>query len=375
MINTEFFVSALSKQGMDFFVGVPDSLLKDICAFLEDTSEKGKYIIAANEGNALAMAAGYYMATQKIGVVYMQNSGLGNIINPLLSLNDDEVYGIPALLIIGWRGEPGVKDEPQHKKQGKVTLDLLKVCGIEYDLIDRDTSSEELIRIIDESKQAMLSNNKVRALVVRKDTFSPYKSSKEKLSGSGLMKREEAIYCILDHMDRESLIVSTTGKTSRELFEAREQRGESHERDFLVVGSMGHTSSIALGVALNTDQRVYIFDGDGSFIMHMGGAAILGQSEADNIVHLIFNNGAHESVGNQRTIGKEIPIADVARLFGYKYCRKVQNQEQLAVALREVLELRGKALIEIDIAVGSRSDLGRPTLSTFETKDHFMQSI
>ena len=263
MVNTKEFYDYLNSKGMDFFAGVPDSLLKDLCACIKENSESSNNIITANEGNAVAIACGRYLSTSKIGVVYMQNSGLGNTVNPLLSLTDEDVYRVPELLIIGYRGEPGVHDEPQHVKQGKLTLPLLETMGIEYQILNENFKDQ-----IDTAYSYMRETLKPYAIVVKKGTFSNYKLAKK--NNDYPMTREESLEEILGSLNEDDFVVSTTGKTSREIFEIRERRNEGHGNDFLTVGSMGHTSSIALGMSLGTNKKVYCIDGDGSFIMHMG---------------------------------------------------------------------------------------------------------
>jgi len=259
MISPKFFIDTLGSYGIDFFAGVPDSLLKNICAYIADHMDAKHNVIAANEGAAVGLAAGYHLATGKIGVVYMQNSGEGNIINPLASLTDKEVYNIPALLLIGWRGRPGVHDEPQHVKQGKVTTGILNTMGVNYDVLckDEDKAAKQIAKAV----KTMKETGEVYALVIEKDTFEDYKLQSVEVNDL-TMSREEAIQTVAATLGTKDVIVSTTGMISRELFEYRAQKGEGHERDFLTVGSMGHASQIALGIALEKeDRKVWCFDG------------------------------------------------------------------------------------------------------------------
>ena len=312
-MNASDFYNSLIKHGIDMFCGVPDSLLKDFCACVTDNTPANKNIIAANEGNALAIAAGHYLATRKPAVVYMQNSGLGNIVNPLLSLTDDEVYNIPALLIIGWRGEPGVHDEPQHIKQGKLTLPLLETMGIRYEILE-DVSQ------IASAVEYMTQTKKPFAFVVRKGTFEPF--PKEKTISKYSLAREEAIKKVVSLLGEKDIVVSTTGMISRELYENR----QTHEKDFLTVGSMGHASSIAFGVAINKpDRKVFCFDGDGAFLMHMGASAVIASRKLPNLKHIVFNNEAHDSVGGQPTVMNHVEIADVIKGCGYDNVYQVQT--------------------------------------------------
>ena len=360
MIETKKFYDSLVSRGLDFFTGVPDSLLKNICACITENSPKERNIIAANEGNAVAMALGYHLSTGKYGVVYMQNSGEGNIVNPLMSLADEDVYSVPMLLIIGWRGDPGVKDEPQHKKQGKVTLSLLEAMGVEYCVAD-DNWSEQL----DKAVAYMKETNRPYAMVIRKDTFSSYSMKVE--STEYPLTREEALSVILGKLDDDDFIVSTTGKTSREVFELREARNEGHANDFLTVGGMGHTASIALGAALGTKNNVWCIDGDGSFLMHMGGFAVIAQNAPDNFKYIINNNGAHESVGGQPTVGMDIDIAAVLKAVGFKTVVEASNEEEIKSGMEKLRE-NGLAALIIRTRQGSRDDLGRPTTTPQRNK-------
>lgn len=316
MLSPAFFIETLSRHDISFFAGVPDSLLKNVCAYITDHFDAQHNIIAANEGGAVGLAAGYHLATGKVGCVYMQNSGEGNIINPLASLTDKEVYHIPMLLLIGWRGRPGVHDEPQHVKQGKVTTGLLNVMGINYEVLSKE--EDKAAKQIAKAVRSIKETGEVFALVVEKDTFDAY-TLQNVVANSYEMSREEAIQTVASDMEADAVVVSTTGMISRELFEYREAKGQGHERDFLTVGSMGHASQIALGIAMEKPNRkVYCFDGDGATIMHMGGMAIVGSKQPANYIHIVFNNGAHDSVGGQPTVGHQIDIPAIAKAVGYR---------------------------------------------------------
>jgi phosphonopyruvate decarboxylase len=358
---------------MDFFAGVPDSLLKNLCAYITDHSDERHNIIAANEGAAIGLAAGYHLATGRAGVVYMQNSGEGNAINPLASLTDREVYDIPVLLLIGWRGRPGVKDEPQHIKQGKITTGLLDVMGISHEVLSKE---EELAAIQIKQAAKALENNQVYALVIEKDTFDEYKLQKAETNDLA-MTREEAIQAVASAIGSRDVIVSTTGMISRELFEARTAWGQGHERDFLTVGSMGHASQIALGIALEkTDRRIWCFDGDGAAIMHMGSMAIVASKKPANYIHVIFNNGAHDSVGGQPTVGLKVDLTAVARGVGYAATYSVSTKEELLRLLPVIssnsVSPQGAVFLEIKVRKGHRKELGRPTTTPIENKQALM---
>lgn len=366
MIRPDYFIDTLGAHGIDFFAGVPDSLLKSICAYISDHLDERHNIITANEGGAIGLAAGYHLATGRIGCVYMQNSGEGNIINPLASLTDKEVYNIPVLLLIGWRGRPGVHDEPQHIKQGKVTTALLDTMGIGYAVLSKE--EEEAGKQIARAIAHMRATNEVYALIVEKDTFDPYTLQNVRMNKLSL-GREEAIQTVAASLDGKDVIVSTTGMISRELFEYRTGKGEGHERDFLTVGSMGHASQIALGIALEQpNRRIWCFDGDGAVIMHMGGMAIIAEKAPKNFVHVVFNNGAHDSVGGQPTVGLDIDLCAVAKAVGYRAAFSVDNREDLLALLDKVKELDGPVFLQVRVKKGNRKDLGRPTTSPIENK-------
>lgn len=373
MLEVDKICKCLQDNGFDFYAGVPDSLLKNFCAYLTDTLPANKHIITANEGCAVGLAAGHYMATGKYPVVYMQNSGQGNTVNPILSLADEKVYSIPMLLIVGWRGEPGVKDEPQHRKQGEVTIDLLNAMQIPYRILpDNVTDAQEQINDI---VSLMKSESKPVAIVIRKDTFAKYKLQNVS-KNDYQMSREEAMKCVVDSLEDKDVIVSTTGKLSRELFEYREEKMQGHGKDFLTVGSMGHSSSIALGIALEkTDRNVYCFDGDGAFIMHTGAIANIGKLSPKNYRHIIFNNGAHESVGGQPTLAFSIDIPAIAKAVGYRDAFSVENQIQLQETIARLKDIEGPVLLEIKVKVSSRDDLGRPTTTPIENKNAFMNFL
>jgi len=370
MIEADFFYNKLVESGVGFFTGVPDSLLKDFCAYITSKTEEQNHIIAVNEGAAVALACGYYLATGNIPLVYMQNSGVGNAVNPLLSLADAEVYRIPLVLVIGWRGEPDVHDEPQHIKQGKVTCSLLDTMGIPYSVLENN--KEGVSRQIETCFNTIKKTQFPYAFVIRKDTFAPYTLQKEETAAS--MTREEAIE-VISSLLRDGIFVSTTGMISRELYELREkERLVSHERDFLTVGSMGHASSIALSIALQRPQiQVTCLDGDGAALMHMGALAAIGVKKPRNFYHIVLNNGAHDSVGGQPTIAPFIDLPAIARACGYAYVFKVKTKDELKSILMEKNE--GLTFIEVIVKKGARKDLGRPRSSPIENKAAFMDYI
>ena len=372
MIKSEFFIEKLRESGIDCYTGVPDSLLKNICAYITDHFDAQHNIIAANEGAAVGLAAGHYLATGQPACVYLQNSGEGNIINPLASLTDQEVYNIPVLLLIGWRGRPGVHDEPQHIKQGKVTMGLLNTMGVNFDVLskDEDKAEKQIAKAV-----TALKNKEVYALVIEKDTFEEYKLQNVEKNDL-TMSREEAIRTVAAALDENDCIISTTGMISRELFEYRTSMGQGHERDFLTVGSMGHASQIALGIAMaQPGRRIWCFDGDGAAIMHMGSMAIIASKEPKNYVHIVFNNGAHDSVGGQPTVGFKIDLPAVAKAVGYKNAFSTETKEHLTNLLKMLKAQEGPVLLEIKVKKGNRKDLGRPTTTPIQNKEALMNFL
>ncbi len=376
MIRPSFFYDTLKDSGIDCYAGVPDSLLKNLCAYITDHADAAHNIIAANEGAAVGLAAGHYLATGQPACVYMQNSGEGNIINPLASLTDQEVYNIPVLLLIGWRGRPGVHDEPQHVKQGKVTTGLLNVMGVNYEVLSKE--EDKAAKQIEKAAKA-LANKEVFALVIEKDTFDDYKLQNVE-ENDLTMSREEAVQTVAAALGEKDCIVSTTGMISRELFEYRAAMNQGHERDFLTVGSMGHASQIALGIALaQPERRIWCFDGDGAAIMHMGSMAIVANKAPKNYVHVVFNNGAHDSVGGQPTVGLKIDLPAVAKAVGYKANISVDCKEELVKQLStfnfQLSTVGGPILLEIQVKKGNRKDLGRPTTTPVQNKDALMKFL
>lgn len=373
MLNCKKMYELLIDRGIDFFTGVPDSLLKDFNAYIMDNVKETNHIIASNEGASIALAAGHYLATTKMGLVYMQNSGLGNAINPLTSLVDQDVYSIPMLLLIGWRGEPGEKDEPQHVKQGRITLSLLDALEIPYEILPEDI--EKAATVLNKAFTYMNKFNAPFALVVRKKTFEKY-DYKNEVKQSYNLSRENAIKLILNELDDKSIVISTTGMTSREVFECREQMNQDHKNDFLTVGSMGHASQIALGIAMaKSEQEVFCLDGDGALIMHMGSLGIIGSKSTKNFKHIILNNAAHDSVGGQPTVGDKIDIISMALSCQYNVAYRAKTEAELIEKMNLLKSTKGPALLEVKINKGYRKDLGRPTTSPKENKQKFMNFL
>ena len=373
MLNPQEFVECLKRNGVEWFTGVPDSLLKELCSCMAHTSRAGEHIIAANEGGAVGLALGYHLATGKIPLVYLQNSGLGNVVNPLLSLVDEDVYSVPMLLVIGWRGEPGVHDEPQHKKQGRVMVPMLEAMGIPYSVLGADAHHAE--PFVKDAVAHVRKTSGPFAMVIKKGAFAAYVAPPLQQTDFPL-SREEAIQQVIDVLEERDVVVSTTGMPSREVYEYRTKKGVGHQRDFLTVGGMGHASQIALGIALQKPERsVYCLDGDGALLMHMGALALNGTLKPRNFKHIILNNGAHDSVGGQPTVALDIDILGIARAAGYAHMASARTQSELRVCLQELKGSLGPSLLEIRVRCGSRKDLGRPETTPIQNKDAFMDFL
>jgi len=373
MIDPKEFLEILQKNGIEFFTGVPDSVLKHFCSCLLDTVPVDKHIINANEGLAVGLAAGYHLATGKVPCVYMQNAGLGNAINPLLSLADPTVYGIPMLLLVGWRGEPGLSDEPQHIKQGRIQQNILDTLEIPYEIISASENNIQYqINIIVENIRRHLQPC---VLLVRRNTFKDYKNI-VKHSNKYTNTRRKVIELILNKIGDDAIVVTTTGKISREVYECRVRMGMSHKSDFLNVGAMGHCSQIALGIALQyPDKKVYVIDGDGSVLMHMGTLAIIGTQKPKNLTHIMLNNGSHESVGAQPTVGFYVSINDIASKCGYNYSTVCEEIGSVDEAILFSISKDGPAFIDIRLNVTKKGSLSRPTILFDDLKYDFMKYL
>jgi len=363
---------SLLKNGVQYFCGVPDSLVSPFSFFLEANAKK-QHVIAANEGNAIGLAIGYHVATGKVPLVYMQNSGLGNAVDPLVSLVDPSVLSIPMVLLISWRGQPGKKDEPQHAKQGAITCDLLKTLDIPYVVLSGQPD-EAALQINKVAKASMRSKSPY-ALLLEKDTLEEYKYDVRPLTNYPL-SREEAIKCIVDNLDDSDIIVASIGKISRELYERRDKKHQSHKKDLLIVGGMGHASSIAMAIAEQKPNRaIYCLDGDGSVLMHMGSLATVGSSSLKNFYHVVFNNGLHDSVGGQPTAGFDIDLLMVAKACGYAHIVAANEETAIKNALLRTKSLGGPVMLEIRVHSGARDDLVRPAISPEKNKQAFMDFL
>lgn len=372
-METGFFLKQLKKLDIDTITGVPDSALKGFCNHINRKENSlFRHFVPANEGAAVGIAIGSYLSSGKPACVYMQNSGLGNTVNPLTSLANEAVYGIPMLLLIGWRGKPGKKDEPQHKFMGAVTLPMLKVLDISYDVVSGETTEEELEEIMARAGKE-LGRNRQYAIVAAPGTFEETEALEYKNAYS--LIREDAIREILSGLYKDDIIVSTTGKISREVYEQSNKLFGGHEKCFLTVGGMGHASMIAFGIAVNRpDKRVICIEGDGALMMHMGSLAFLGKQKPENMIHICLNNEAHESVGGMPT-GATPDYWKTAKDMGYDFYEIIGNHEELKEKLPQILEKKGMIFVEVKVAMDSRKDLGRPVETAVENKEEFMKYI
>ncbi len=376
MIEPLEFIASLEKLDIRFVTGVPDSLLKDICACITQNFPPARHIIATNEGSAVGLAIGHYLATGRPALIYMQNSGLGNAVNPITSLADPRVYGIPMIFMIGWRGETlengkQLHDEPQHVKQGQITIPQLEILDIPYHIIDGSITKAE--PLLNELVRLALTRSGPTALVVRKQTFAPFKLLKPKQEDSRLT-REEAITAVIGTLPDYVPIVSTTGMASRELFELCKVSGRGHHRDFLTVGGMGHAGQIAAGIAMaKPNRQVVCIDGDGAVLMHMGGLVI--SADCINLLHVLINNGAHDSVGGQPTKGTILDFAKIAQACGYGRVLRAATTDEIDINVRSMLGCGLSSFLEIKCMQGSRADLGRPDRTPDQNKFDLMQFL
>lgn len=366
------FMKEIKAIGIHTFIGVPDSTLQPLCSYLNSGMDKEiQHFVPANEGAAVGMAVGHFAATNQCACVYMQNSGLGNVVNPVTSLANEKVYGIPMLFIIGWRGEPGKHDEPQHRFMGEITLELLDLLEITYAVIDENTTESTLKDMLGYAKE-VTGKKKQFAIVVKRGSFE--KSISSGYDNPFSMVREEAVSIILEHIEDADFIVSTTGKISREVYEQSERIKGQHAQEFLTVGGMGHTSMIAFGIAdARPDKKVYCLDGDGSVLMHMGSLAFIGSQKPHNLVHICINNEAHESVGGMPTGAVGEKYYEVAKSCGYEQIFCVENTEQLHSVMEKVRHMDALVFIEVRVSMAARSDLGRPKETAEENKNKFMK--
>ncbi|MHA1973754.1 MAG: phosphonopyruvate decarboxylase [Candidatus Hodarchaeales archaeon] len=363
------------RNRISFFTGVPDSTFKEWTKFLAEQHNKQlTNVVACNECEAIAIASGYYLATNNIAVAYMQNAGEGKTVNPITSICSRDVYSIPVFLMIGWRGEPGIPDEPQHKTMGKITISLLELMDIPYEFLPKD--KDEAKEIIKELKEKAINNSTPVAVIIKKGTFEKYDVKEIDLQDKSLeLLREEAIKSIIDNIDQSTVIISTTGKTSRELYEYRVARKET-PKDFYTVGGMGCSASIGFGIALEKrDKKILVLDGDGSILMQLGTLATIGHYSPENFYHIIFDNRSHESTGGQPTVSETVDFATIAESCNYRNTMVVVKRKELIPTFSEFMKTKGPSLLVVKVKKGSRSDLGRPTTTPYENKQNFMRIL
>jgi phosphonopyruvate decarboxylase len=374
MIDPARFIDHLRGYGVSLYTGVPDSLLKQLNAYIMAELPREQHVIAANEGAAVAIAMGHYLRTGSPAMVYLQNSGIGNTINPLLSLADPDVYGIPMVIVVGWRGQPGVKDEPQHVKQGRVMEALLDAQGLPWAVLPRDPAAAEAT--MSEAVKTAVDASTPYVILVEKGTFADVAAPPPAPHAEALPSREKALVEIAGAVGPEAVIVSTTGMLSRELFEYRERESLPAERDFLTVGGMGHACSIALGIAMREPEReVWCFDGDGAFLMHLGSLAVIADHAPASYFHVVFNNGVHDSVGGQPTSIGVVDVAATATALGYRYTSSTSDLGSIKEAVARLRAAGGPALLELKVRPGNRPGIGRPTRTPAESKRAFMAAL
>ena len=363
----------IEERGIDTIAGVPDSTLKQFCDGIQNYKGALAHYVTANEGAAVGVAIGSFLASGKPACVYMQNSGIGNAVNPLASLANGDVYGVPILFIVGWRGEPGVKDEPQHVFQGKITCELFDTLAVPYRVVDKDTTDEEMLQILGEAF-AVLGENRQYAIIVKKGTFE--KADPFVWKNENQMVREAVLGRILEILPENAVIVSTTGKISRELYEQSNQINGNHDHIFMTVGGMGHASMIAFGIAQKRpDKKVLCIDGDGAVLMHMGALPFIASQAPANFYHIVINNQAHESVGAMPTGCQQADFARIARAAGYVRSEKLESMEALDQIAEAIKKEKGPILFEIPVSLDARADLGRPKESARENKEEFMKFL
>ena len=374
MLAPDRIVAHLAELGVDLYTGVPDSLLKEFGKHVMATLPQDQHLIAANEGSAVGIALGHYLKTGRPALVYLQNSGFGNAVNPLLSLADPDVYGVPMLLLVGWRGQPGVKDEPQHVKQGRIMTALLDAMELPWAVLPDEQAEAEAC--LSGATERALADGTPYVILVEKDTFAPTNLPAPPDGESDLPSREEALKALAHAVGEEAIIISTTGMLSRELFEHRVATGQDGARDFLTVGGMGHASSIALGIAKQEPEReVWCFDGDGALLMHQGSLAVIADHAPANYLHVVFNNGVHDSVGGQPTSIGNVDIPAAARTSGYRSGETVTDLEDVPDAVERLRAVGGPAILELRVRPGNRPGIGRPTRTPADSKRAFMGAI
>lgn len=373
MIRTEQLYDHLGREGISFYTGVPDSLLKNFLQYVQDHTAGEQHIITANEGLALALASGYYLQSGKLPLVYLQNSGLGNLVNPLSSLADQEMYGVPMILLIGWRGEPGIPDEPQHRKMGAITVPLLEVLGVPVFKLDQQ--SIDPLQIVSTAIQTAREKQNPVALLLSADIFEKVQYEKTTIPATLSLQRESVIRELIKTLSGDETVICTTGKSGREFDEQNKAAGNKIKKYFLSVGAMGHASHIALGIHLQSPSKTILIDGDGALLMHMGALPTISHFANKNFIHLLINNGCHESVGGQPTEAFRVDCTAIARASGYQHTFLIRNEQELNHWLQNSLSSSDTQFVEIRTNAISRPDLGRPAGDPKDWKNDFMSHL
>lgn len=373
MIRAEQLYDHLGREGISFYTGVPDSLLKNFLQYVQDHTAGEQHIITANEGLALALASGYYLQSGKLPLVYLQNSGLGNLVNPLSSLADQEMYGVPMILLIGWRGEPGIPDEPQHRKMGAITVPLLEVLRVPVFKLDQQSSDP--LQIVSTAIQTAREKQNPVALLLSADIFEKVQYEKTTIPATLSLQRESVIRELIKTLSGDETVICTTGKSGREFDEQNKAAGNKIKKYFLSVGAMGHASHIALGIHLQNPSKTILIDGDGALLMHMGALPTISHFANKNFIHLLINNGCHESVGGQPTEAFRVDCTAIARASGYQHTFLIRNEQELNHWLQNSLSSSDTQFVEIRTNAISRPDLGRPAGDPQDWKNDFMSHL
>jgi phosphonopyruvate decarboxylase len=374
MLSPEKLVRWLAENGVTFATGIPDSVLGGLCWELMKETSGINHVIACNEAAAVATAIGWHIGTNSIPLVYLQNSGLGSAVNPLASLAAGEVFHVPVLLLIGWRGKPGRLDEPQHRLMGSATVPILNCLGIPVDELppDEEIAHDAITKIFGEIRVTGES----RALVVEMGTIGPSESIPWSRYHAGLWTGAEALRHLCRRMPKDDLCVSTVGLVSRLLAAYRSGHRQEPANDLLAVGGLGLVSQLALGLALATPtRRIWCFDGDGSLLMHLGALTSVGASKPKNFVHVLFNNGIHESVGGLPSANQDTAFLQISRACGYKWDASAANAADLDILDHWLQDRDGPYFLELRVSRNVDLEVGRPRTSPRANKDMVMKCM
>ena len=366
MIKASTLINSLKKNNSDFFTGVPDSVLKELSFSLKNKNKKN-HIIASNEGAAVSIGIGNYLSTKKIPVIYMQNSGLSNALNPLISIAHKKVYSIPLILIIGWRGSPRVKDEPQHDVKGKITEQILKLINIKYTILRSNSDINKFDKQIKLAKK----NKSIIACLIEQGTLEKSTNIKKKQDFYNLDK-ELFLKNLLENLNKKTKIISSTGYNSRELMYLREKYKFKNSKDFYMVGGMGHTSSVALGYSLSSNNKTICIDGDGSLLMHLGSIKTAGTFANKNFKYILLNNNTHDSVGGQSTYANNIDFKKLSKSLGFKKFYSIDNKKNLKTIIKKFMSENNLSFLEVKVTNSKIKNLPRPS-DLIKIKNQFIR--